>query len=442
MRAELAGKLSMSSPSRQDRLEDTLTDGVFSALRYLPRGVLLTWLQSVLPTRLHQHLAGDAVEGARFEFWPKLPGGSEPDVTIQVGSLLVVVEAKYGSSFGTGGGRHQLAVEWIQAQRLALADGLAGPVVVAITADLVEPDGIAVARSQIAPAELLFAGLVAEEAVVWCAWQSVAKAIDRAEKLAWKVGDMSVADDVFDLMKRREVRFVYEGFKTADWWVLAAAADAATERVYPVVAEFARELTAQGASRGISWGGSDSGAVWYESKQLSNTEQWHRHYIQLPLFHKVFGSRLHHHCALYVLFTFNQPSIRAGWWFESAKRGGFDQKGDRIATWLRGLDSDLDVSDSIHWRSERAAIDRSELTADWVTKRMSGDGRIRVERFWSPESVTSTAPVLDVLSDLAASLCKDGSVLEGLEAAGIIDRSKVSTPIALHVGESSAGDRE
>jgi hypothetical protein len=49
--AELAGKLSMSSPSRQDRLEDTLIDAVFSALRYLPRSVLTDWLRAVLHER-------------------------------------------------------------------------------------------------------------------------------------------------------------------------------------------------------------------------------------------------------------------------------------------------------------------------------------------------------------------------------------------------------
>lgn len=74
-------------------------------------------------------------------------------------------------------------------------------------------------------------------------------------------GERSIVIDLFQLMKQRGVRYVYEGFRTADWWLLAAAADAATERVNPTVAEFARELTQQGASRGLVWGGNDAGVL-------------------------------------------------------------------------------------------------------------------------------------------------------------------------------------
>ena len=44
MRAEIAGKLPTLSPLGQDQMEDTLTDAVFFALRYLPREVLGAWL--------------------------------------------------------------------------------------------------------------------------------------------------------------------------------------------------------------------------------------------------------------------------------------------------------------------------------------------------------------------------------------------------------------
>jgi hypothetical protein len=250
VRAELAGKLSMSSPSRQDRLEDTLTDGVFSALRYLPREVLARWLTSVLPAAMAPQRIDVAVNGARFEFWPTLPGGSEPDVMITVGSLLVIVEAKYHSPFGKGWGRHQLAVEWEQGRRFATSSGLEGPVVVAITSHLVEPDDINSARAQLPIVSLEAICVDATDAVVWCRWQSVAEAIEASDQAEWGPGDRAVAHYVLELMKRRGVRYMYEGFRTADWWLLAAAADAATERVYPTVAEFAKELTAHGARAG------------------------------------------------------------------------------------------------------------------------------------------------------------------------------------------------
>ena len=72
MKAELAGKLSMASPSAQDRLEDTLTDAVFSALRYLPRQVLAEWLGSVLPPSVTKHITDATVENwvSVYTTWP------------------------------------------------------------------------------------------------------------------------------------------------------------------------------------------------------------------------------------------------------------------------------------------------------------------------------------------------------------------------------------
>lgn len=415
----------MSSPSAQDRLEDTLTDGVFSALRYLPRNVLARWLRSVLPTPQGQAVTDAAVESAVFEFWPTLPGGSEPDVVITVGSLLVVVEAKYQSGFGQNAGRHQLAVEWDHSRREAQRRALDGPVVVAITAHLVEPPDIEAVRGQLPPDELSAAGLASEDAIVWCPWQAVAKSIDAVDRSTWTVGERAVADDVFDLMTSRGVRYVYEGFKTADWWLLAAAADAATERVYPAVAEFGNELRAHGAKRELIWGGTDSGVVWYESKHPSNTHRWHRHYIQLPMLHTGFGRRLKNYCALYVLFTFNDPAIRAGWWFQLNTAEAVVGRSAGIVDWLQQVDPTFDVIDTTPWDRQPMPVDRSRITSNWLQDRLN-KGWYRIERSWPPDAVNTTAPIIDLLADLGESLIDNGAVLDALEADGTLDRSQAA----------------
>ncbi len=430
----------MSSPTSQGRLEDTLTDGVFSALRYLPRDVLGYWLRTVLPTRVHGHLTTASLEAARFDFWPKLPGGAEPDVVLRVGSLLIIIEAKYDSPFNSFGRRHQLSAQWQQASRLATLEGLEGPVSIAITADLVAPGDIDVARQQLDRHSLAAAVLSPQDALVWCPWQSVAQAVDSVNVANWHPGQHAITTDLFELMKRRGVRYVYEGFKTADWWLLAAAADAATERVYPTVAEFAKELTQQGASRGLVWGGNDAGVVWYESKHPNKTHEWHRHYIQLPLLHKEVGRRQHNFCALYVLFSFNDPAIRAGWWFQPRKPGEFTARAGAIAAWLRDTDADLSVIDSTSWQRRPEPVDRHEVAEVWLRKRLEEGAWFRVERRWTPESLTSTAPVLDVLDKFAQSLVKDGAVLDALAADGTLDRSQAPVPLVLSLGDDVSDD--
>jgi hypothetical protein len=432
MRAEIGGKLSMSSPSAQDRLEDTLTDGAFSTLRYLPREVLETWLRSVLDPRFHAEVTPATLASAKFDFWPTLPGSVEPDVTIRVGALMVVIEAKYQSGFHQIGRRHQLTAQWEAARRVAQADGLEGPIVVAITDDVAQPSGIDEARAQVESFRALPAGGRVEELIRWSSWQELAKIIQSANTSGWLPGHFAARDDLFDLMKRRKVRYMYEGFKKADWWVLAAAADAASERVYPTIAEFTRELTQLGGPRGLIWGGNDSGVVWYESKQVAAAPDWHRNYIQLPMLHKDFGKRLQHYCALYVLFTFRNPSIRAGWWFQLPKGKLSDGQGREVASWLTTQPDVFDVLLNTPWQQAAQPVDRDQISADWVRSVLTARGGwLRLERAWSPEQVTSTMQVLDVLDGISSSLLSDGTILDSLNDNGVLDRTHTGAAPAI-----------
>lgn len=89
---ELRGKLASSLLDD----EDLLTGQVFSLFYYGDRQRFLSpWLRScglaVTDT--------DAAQ-AQFEFWPQFADGTEPDLMIDVGAYLLVIEAKLRSDFG------------------------------------------------------------------------------------------------------------------------------------------------------------------------------------------------------------------------------------------------------------------------------------------------------------------------------------------------------
>jgi hypothetical protein len=366
-------------------------------------------------------------------------------VVIRVGSLLVVVEAKYWSGFGSYGGQHQLTAEWIRGRRLADVQGMDGPVVVAVTSDLVEPDSIDSARLELARLVPEVSDLPPDGAIKWTPWQTVAEVIERADKGDWSSGDHALVSDLFALLTRRRVRFMFEGIRQADWWSIAAAADAAAERVYPAVAEFAQEVVAHGAARGLIWGGNDAGVVWYESKQLGASTGWHRNYVQLPMLHETFGKRIGNWFALYSLFTFNRPGIHTGFWFQ-LKRGKLDDRqAAAIATWLRALPLELEVLESTSWQFKGQPVDRSAIDAGWVSRVLAGRGArggwLRVDRAWDVEYVTSTTPVVDALDDLAQSLLADGSVLDALASNDSLDRAAAAaTPASPRLVASEAED--
>lgn len=65
-----------------------------------------------------------------------------------------------------------------------------------------------------------------------------------------------------------------------------------------------------------------------------------------------------------------------------------------------------------------------------------------MERNWAPEVLTSTAPVLDVLEGLSASLVKDGAILDALAADGTLDRTQAPAPVELPGGEDAQRRRQ
>jgi hypothetical protein len=95
LHALLYGKLDPAIPE-PERREDALTSVVFGTLVWLEAwNLVATWLKVS---------AWQPGEGnLECWFWPRLAGGVQPDVVLRLGSVLIVIEAKYRS------GRNDLA---------------------------------------------------------------------------------------------------------------------------------------------------------------------------------------------------------------------------------------------------------------------------------------------------------------------------------------------
>ncbi|MDA8014554.1 MAG: hypothetical protein MPK09_02945 [Gammaproteobacteria bacterium] len=115
--AEIHGKISGSGSNLSDRLEDLLTSDVFGPLRYLPfaDGFQHIFREARLYSDPEKRLEV-AKNTPEVCFWPKLPK-SEPDVLIECGDHLLLVEAKYLS--GKSGEFDEDDVETAKSDQLA-----------------------------------------------------------------------------------------------------------------------------------------------------------------------------------------------------------------------------------------------------------------------------------------------------------------------------------
>jgi hypothetical protein len=416
--AELKGKLSLSTSEPQDRLEDTLTDAVFTALKYLPRNILQEWLSQALPPDFAP-LIKDA-ERAHFEFWPYLDG-VEPDLTIEIGSLLVVVEAKYRSGFHTKNGMHQLESEWLRAADLATRRYLRGPIVVAVTSHFITMEDETAVRTKLkGRKELAARGLNANDAVRWSSWQQIAKSLqDHRQEVGG--GLRELIDDVLLLLDRREVRNVFEGIDQADAWLLAGTAQVASERVYPKIAIFARELRDIGKPKGLIWGAADSGVVWNETKQLGNSPQWHRDFIELPYWNTRLPRKRGNAASLYVLFGLNRAAVDFGFWASVSNPAKWEPHIPGITASLAAMSlAGFAVAQGVSRRKAaigtlNESITEAEVKA-WLSKRGNW---LRVDRSVAIGDLKSPDPAMSAFEEIIAELLKsDQALLSALLADG------------------------
>lgn len=97
--AEIHGKLSSSGSNISDRREDLLTADVFGCLRYLPfekgfQKILTKARRCFIDGDIQRLCIKDTNRDGKVRFWPKLEK-SEPDVLIEHGAHLIMIEVKY-----------------------------------------------------------------------------------------------------------------------------------------------------------------------------------------------------------------------------------------------------------------------------------------------------------------------------------------------------------
>lgn len=321
MLAELHGKVNWDSTLPGDRLEDTLTDAVFSALRYLPRRTVLgAVLRAVQP---QVKLSAADLDNAEIILWPAMASGLwpgrniEPDVVIVAGRHVVVFEAKYHSGFGQyeldGHMLHQLAVQWRAASSWAAARRAISVTVVAITADAAPPASLAEARAQLSlTAKEKFAE-DSSRAVQWMPWRSFAEFFRTARDL--RPHEEAIRCDVLELMEKRGVSRVFEGFNPEDYWLVTAAQRVAARRLYPSISTFVVELTGLLRQDAIDWGWPQKGMWAPGGLSWIKPQDWVRAWLAASFWPRNWPKRrvANDQIAFYVLFDFINPAVEVGY---------------------------------------------------------------------------------------------------------------------------------
>lgn len=426
MKAEVHGKVDPASTLPGDRMEDTLTDAVFSTLTYLPAEVFAAVLAPLLPASAHPlDLAEPLVQ-----FWPSLPTGTEPDVVVTVDGWMVVFEAKYQSPFSTGSdpSDHQLVREWADARPVAHAQQLHGPVVVAVTADPAQPPDIAQAKDCIA-ASADFAGVDLDpgEAVRWMSWQHIATVIE-SHHPGLAPHEQTLVEDLFDLMERRGVRRMFEPFNPEDYWLINSANRVAAKRVFPAIAAFADELLSH-LDGHMTWGGADQGIWNYRSLGRTSPSSWPFSYVMLPFWPTDWPKRIGTQAALVAMFNLREPRLEVGW-FQSAKtistaKTHWAPLADRLAEAFSTLGPDHLVtlaSASIGDYANRDEFRQADARdAVWLEANLAKYTTLMAVRDIPVQDVVSSRAVADMLLEDKTAIDTHPAIFESLTAAGLLE---------------------
>ncbi|MCI2237065.1 hypothetical protein MO973_40430 [Paenibacillus sp. TRM 82003] len=409
MRAELQGKLDPAATLAAERMEDTLTDAVFSAVRYLPRQRLLgPLLAAALPGV--EFSAAD-VERATITLWPKLPVSLlpgrqvEPDVLIQVAGHLIAIEAKYHAGFGRyqvegRGTVQQLTVQWCALSERAAAQGLSATVM-ALTTGTSEPVDVARAREELD--ELVGAGSAARRPQVrWLPWRVVADLLRGLQNLA--VHEQELRDDTVELMERRGVARVFNGFDATDYQQVADAHRVAAERLYPAISTFVQELTTRLEDDGIAWGWPQKGLWTAGGLGWQRPQEWARDHFAAAYWPTAWPRRTikSDRIALYVLFDFVRPGVEVGYVQEpptwAAVQRSWSPHHADLADQLNALDGSQFalVVDAGDWTAPATEVPVGEVSAALLGQ-LSAYNHLRLARRLAVEEVTAPEVVREAV---------------------------------------------
>jgi hypothetical protein len=408
VRAELHGKVSPQGSVPADRLEDTLTDAVFSAVRYLPHEVLGDVLDLVFGHRF----SSAELTACRFLFWPRFPTGTEPDVVLEIGKTMIIIEAKYHSPFSSG----QLEREWRDGWVVARARKLRGPWLFAVTTGANEPGELDACRSELA-------GELDEARISWLPWHRIGGVLADVRPTL-SVHEQAVIDDVLELMERRGVRHMFDGFELRDYWIVTAAQRVAAESLYPQVANAVLELNQSVNEDGLRYANTSRNAIaHWQSLQLSSPDYWGKTYVLAPYWASSWGEPIVSNevtAALFVIFNFWNPQVEVGFLLQptTSDRERWVGKAGELAAALASLAPPWRVvSDPGGWTRTAEAHDPSELDEAFVASIVGKSGHLRFLRVIPIEDLQGVEQLRTGLLE-AKALVDERPVIQELVATG------------------------
>lgn len=395
MHAELHGKLSTDPGTELDRLEDLLTDYVFGALKYLDRRCLAAVLSQCIP---EVDWEGSEVDRAALQFWPTFVDGTEPDVLVTIGSFCVVFEAKLHSSFGRSRAQadHQLIREWRQSRRWVKARALRNAYVIAVTADYSEPPDVGAANRFIEHQH------GTPDAIRWISWQQIALLLESlAAEL--KPSDQLMISDLIEVMEKRGVRRVFNGFNQEDYWVVAAGTRIAADRIFPAIATFMQELYEQCADDQLVPGTPESKMVTSRSDSLSKAHLWGTTHVNAPLWARDWPKRKKAvNALLFVQFPLTEPMIRVGFRIRinPKRKTQWHEHVDLLCDVLRSSPTNYQVALMRYPDLETivSQSDGSDIRAEWLHDAIEGGEKfLAIQRSLPLDSLTQTSVVREML---------------------------------------------
>lgn len=379
------GKANPEHSLGPERLEDALTDGVFSAVRYLPRRILGALLVAAVPGLT---VSPADLEGAVIELWPTMASGLwvgrrvEPDVVVHVGRHVIAFEAKYHSGFGSyevHGVRdvQQLAVQWEALTGWAAARGASATALVAVTTDATEPADVGVARRQLA-ATVPGGQYDGDTVIRWMPWQRIAACLREAAGLA--VHEKEVISDVLRFMDRRGVSRVFNGFDVEDYERVAAAHQIAVDRLYPTISTFVQNLTSALDADGIDWGWPQKGMWTDGGLGWTNPGEWGRDHFTAAYWPRAWPVRAKaDRIALYVTFDLHDPAVEFGFVWKPVPSTVASSGLSALASQLAALGATFDVAVSAgDWTNPAQVVPTGEATAAWFGG-LSGQRHLRLQ---------------------------------------------------------------
>lgn len=429
MRAELQGKLDVEGSLATERLEDSLTDAVASALLYTdPAAVLAPVLRCLFPAA-SDDITDEEVARAEVELWPRFTSGTEPDIVIRAAGWILIVEAKYTSGFGGGTSNDatpQLVREWRGGREQAKATGLNGPLLTAVTKDPVEPVEVGHARDELRAEILSDCQLEVSDAIQWTPWREVA-AVLRAAKPDLTPPDRRLVTDVLRIMERRGVATMFTGIDPQHMQQLTAAHQVAVAQVTPAIAELADELESLLAHDEIVWGSANSGVWrWGRSDARNRADLWPMDHVTLPWWPSTWPARIGNpKAALICQVDFARGAVHIGhcqWTGSRSQSAGlWATKSGPLATALSSLPDDTTVAVDDRWSARTNTRPASDVDAAWLEHGLRSHRTLWITKSFDVSQLNTAQAVREQLVQTRTWIDNRPIVLDLLRAAQLVE---------------------